>query len=253
MTNTLKTIHIRTAIRLFPRDVKYWRKGISAMVGTENDAFHNHQDDGSVFYRPSTIFYRSEKGLATLFGYGDEAVNALLSLVQRYENKPIRLGHRSELFEVAQCNIQKHELLLSAQPSYKFRLLDWVALNGKNFEIWNNTPKLTDRIALLERILVGNILVFCKSIGYQLPAGALEVAIADCQQHEVVRYKDTDLLKFSVVFRTNLQLPPHIALGKAVSHGFGSLRALAVEEQITTQAKHPFVAKKLVFSEILEN
>jgi hypothetical protein len=99
-------------------------------------------------------------------------------------------------------------------------LYKWLALNEDNYARWQRCQSLGERIALLERILTAQIITLAKGIGWQIP-DLLEVRIQHLQQTQRIVYRGTNLVAFNIAYTANVLLPPHIALGKAVSHGFG--------------------------------
>lgn len=246
MTPTIKTITLRTNITLHPRDIKYWRKGLSVLAGFEHEALHNHNTDGSVQYRHPTISYRSENGKAVLFGYGDEAVFLLLQLVQQKENQTIYIGIHKTLFSIASCNIENHSLVQSDEAEHKYGIFDWLGLNEANYSLWLNTDRAADRMLQLEQILAANILAFCKSVQWFLPAGSLKIMLINEPTITKTRFKELDLLKFDVVFKTNIVLPNGIGLGKASAHGFGKLRQISIAPIVAAKP-----VKKLQLKEVL--
>ena len=96
----------------------------------------------------------------------------------------------------------------------------WLALNEENYRTWLELDDLSERVALLERVLAAHLLSFAKGMQWQLPEH-MEVKLVDMVQHRTVRYHDVPLMAFDVVYKTNLELPTLIGLGKAVSHGYG--------------------------------
>jgi hypothetical protein len=247
----LKTISIRTSIPLFPRQIDYWRKGITVLAGLEKDLFHNHQTSGEVKHRYPTICFRSEGGRATLFGFGDAAVGDLLALVQEKENQSIQIRERSFPFEITHCNIEKHTLTLSENTEFKYGIFDWLGLNAENYGLWLNTERAADRVLQLENILLANILAFCKSIDWYLPKGSLKLSLLSVSEPQKITFKNNDLLKFEVVFKSNILLPEGIGLGKASAHGFGKMRHLQSSEPLLVKTQPERKQNPLFFKEVL--
>ncbi|MEM0995315.1 MAG: CRISPR-associated endonuclease Cas6, partial [Bacteroidota bacterium] len=76
------------------------------------------------------------------------------------------------------------------------------------------------RIQLLENVLRGHLLVALWGMGWREDV-PIEVCIQEMRRSQTVPFKGVQHTIFDLVYTTNVQLPNHIALGKAVSHGFG--------------------------------
>ena len=70
-----------------------------------------------------------------------------------------------------------------------------------------------------------NILEFFKSCGVQ--AEQKIIASGNFEEHQVIE-KDTTILGFAGTFKTNVNLPELIALGKRKSVGFGIIKRIEV-------------------------
>lgn len=217
MTRQIYWLTAQLDLPLQHHKIAAFRGALVQAAGREYDLLHNHKSgDQNYEYRYPLIQYRVKDGRAMLVGWeaGAEVLREVLLKVRtiKLEGKelPLRLHRLQE---------GSHELRLSekVQP---YRLQSWLPLNEENYEKWLSLERYTDRIALLERILVGHLLRFATAMKWRLP-DRLELFIQDIPQHRVVRYRDVPLMAFDVVYCANVELPPHLALGKAVSHGFG--------------------------------
>ena len=84
---------------------------------------------------------------------------------------------------------------------------------------------MVERIGLLEKILVGNLMSLFKGIGIHIDTD-IKVSITDIKSQHTIRYKDVRLSAFDMEFKTNVQLPDYIGIGKSVSQGFGIVEAI---------------------------
>ena len=105
---------------------------------------------------------------------------------------------------------------------YRFRS-PWLALNQQNLETYTRM-RADQRPAELDRIAVGNILSALKGLGVRLQAQVY--AAVFIRRRLTCAYKDQRLAGFLGTLATNVCLPPGLALGKAVSHGYGWLEPL---------------------------
>lgn len=102
---------------------------------------------------------------------------------------------------------------------YSF-ITPWIALNEENYKAYFKNPKDN---ALLEKIVVGNILSMCKSIGYVVEGKIkLEAKFKEDSQIEVK--KGLKLVGFQGEFKTNFSVPELWGIGKFSSRGYGTVR-----------------------------
>jgi hypothetical protein len=194
-----------------------FRGALVQVAGREYDLLHNHKaGDQNYEYRYPLIQYRAHNGRAMLVGWeaGAEILREVLLKVRAIKLEGKELPLRLHRLQEGSCHLQLSEKVKS------YRLQSWLPLNEENYEKWLHLDRYVDRIALLESILVGHLLRFATAMQWRLP-DRLELFIQDIPQHRVVRYRDVPLMAFDVVYCANIELPPHLALGKAVSHGFG--------------------------------
>lgn len=226
----LKTLSITFDLPLFPRELPQFRGAIAEAAGWEHDLFHNHDNNPDLFnlktvslessnlhYRYPLIQYRIKDRKAALFAL-QEGVDPLRrfllgapdTLYMGGKLVPLRMIHLEE---------KEHPLRMLPHPN-TYKLFKWLPLNGDNYEKWLQCHSLSERIALLERVLASHIISFAKGVGWRLPE-RLEVHLQHIQQVQQVSCHGNPMLAFNIIYTANIQLPPYLALGKAVSHGFG--------------------------------
>lgn len=217
---SLQTLHLTFSHRIFSREIPNWRGAFIEMAGWEDDLFHNHQNsqerDGYL-YRYPLVQYRFYKGRAGLFALneGVEAIQKVLTTsdwMLNWEGQKVYLQ-----VEDLKMNEYKLKIIPDRKP---YKLFKWLALNQDNYEKWQACKGIKARIDLLERILGSNLISLCKGLNWR-PEERIEVNIQEIRHTEMVRYHETKLLSFNIVYDTNVLLPPGIAIGKGVSHGFG--------------------------------
>lgn len=193
------------------------RKTVSAIGGEQDNLLHNHATRERVIYRYPLVQYKSIFGRLSILGIGEEGGRSLEQLMTKEDFSAI-FSHDGML------SLEKENLtlLLSDRLQFRYRLLNWMPFNDDNLHKFRQTQALVARTALLESCLTGHLLKFCSAIGWLLPPRSLRVELNALHAvpgktvhgnrfHEV----------FDASFSANIQLPPHIGLGKAVSHGFG--------------------------------
>jgi len=96
----------------------------------------------------------------------------------------------------------------------------WLALNQENYRRYKEMSSL-ERRSELDRVLVGNLLSLFKGLGWILPRGLTVFAAMEQPREVPCTHKGVGLIGFMGSFVTNFELPQSVAVGRAVSHGFG--------------------------------
>ena len=121
-------------------------------------------------------------------------------------------------------NLKKREFL-----SFLFsKILLIISGHSLNFfinTIWQITKKYQKGEFSLDNQLRNNILEFFKLSGVQ--ATKRIIAVGKLEENKIVE-KDTVILGFTGTFKTNVNLPDLIALGKRKSVGFGIIKRIKV-------------------------
>lgn len=221
-SNGGKRIHIRRlelyTDRFFKHSGADLRRAITAQV-PDVETLHNHTDGGR--YRSPPVRYAVCDGRPSIVGLGDgvsvveDLYRSVRSLRVYHENYDIS---GKELFDTSE------RLRLSETRSVYRSLRPWVALNQANMKKYKDAHDEYEREAVLERVLVGNLLSLAKSMDYRVP-GRVEATIIRHRPSRLV-HKKTKLLGFRVLFSTNMIVPEWLGIGKLVSKGFGLCRKL---------------------------
>ena len=119
-------------------------------------------------------------------------------------------------------NAYDNELILTEDSSFHYRLNNWLPLNSDNYKQYQESDSLVERIQILERVLIGNILSLLKGVDIHLEE-QLKVHVTDITGQRPYVYKKVRLMTFDIEFKTNIQLPQYIGIGKNASIGCGVL------------------------------
>lgn len=219
--NQIKTFYVRFESDLGKGKVAAFRGAMIEKVGRENMLFHNHKSDTELYYNYPLIQYKSIKNKPALFciGQGVEAIQRFF--LQKTWQVNVN-GEKLDL-QVEEMQLKPFVPELSSKP-FKYQLNRWLGLNSENVEKYNALNSLTERIAFLERMIIGNCLAFAKGIGWTVE-GNIEVKINDITRSYTEKYKGVEFKAFDLQFTTNLRLPQYIGIGKSASHGFGIIQA----------------------------
>lgn len=205
-------------IPLSRAELPAFRGAINTLIPRECSYFHNHEVEGLNYSYP-LIQYQLNNGKACIIGL-DNGVEQLTQLLQTTA-RTVQIGQREVPLELLSCR-SSLESIGTDDKRHTYRIENWLPLNERNYAHYQAMPALRDRVALLDTILVGNLLSCFKG----LDLVATEEIVAYLTRIDVMRAvssKKTRLMAFDVTFESNVLLPPHLGLGKSVSRGFGRL------------------------------
>lgn len=107
-----------------------------------------------------------------------------------------------------------------------FRLNKWLPLSAKNYQAWQEMPKLSDKVKLLDGILWGHIFHMAKGVGFEIDKDRFELYTSTIDMQTYKNCFDIKKLALDITFCTNLNLPEEIGLGQGVSIGFGKVQGV---------------------------
>lgn len=206
-------------IKLHTRDAHKLRGYFGSLFKEHSPLLHNHYDDGQLRYQYPLVQYKVLQGVPTLVGLleGSELLTKLFLQVRS-------LQIDGKIFDIHSKNIEQQQVAVGYSDQlheYRFDTL-WMALNQKNHQLYKTLKTADEKSALLNRLLVGQVLSFFKNIDlYLQPEERLMAKVATVEK--TTAFKDQKMLVFSGQFVLNALLPNHIGIGKSVSRGFGSI------------------------------
>ena len=180
--------------------------------------FHNHLDQITFNYKSPSIQYRVINGNLSILGI-NEGGDILLKSIDEIKLDEIKLDGIDYKIEEKEIKITFPELEIKDERyDYKFESF-WIALNEENYKKYQKGE------FSLDNQLRNNILEFFKLSGVQ--ATKRIIAVGKLEENKIVE-KDTVILGFTGTFKTNVNLPDLIALGKRKSVGFGIIKRIKV-------------------------
>ena len=180
--------------------------------------FHNHLDQITFNYKSPNIQYRVIDGNLSILGI-NEGGDILLKSIEEIKLDEIKLDGIDNKIEEKEIKITFPELEIKDERyDYKFESF-WIALNEENYKKYQKGE------FSLDNQLRNNILEFFKLSGVQ--ATKRIIAVGEFEENKIVE-KDTVILGFTGTFKTNVNLPDLIALGKRKSVGFGIIKRIKV-------------------------
>ena len=213
-----KLLYVLFRNELHVSEIELFRGAILSQMPSSIVLFHNHIGEKFRYSYP-LIQYKRFKNRAFIVCISDgvEAIGNLFSLSDFH----FWLGERELKMEISSIRTQDF-LIQIWHENFIYKLNRWLALNEKNYKEYQALEGVGERIAFLEKKLVGNILSFAKGIGFYIEQ-EITCKILDISFSSWSLYKGVRMKTFSVVFKTNLSLPEYIGLGKGVSIGYGTL------------------------------
>lgn len=227
------TLSLNFDLHLYPRQISRWRGAVAQSSGY-HPLFHNHRNETAITevppadspatkrydYRYPLIQYRSQQGKAALFGI-NKGAEALRQWVMQTGGK-LNMGGRNHDLRLIKLEEEQWNLQMLPRMA-TYRLMDWTPLNQDNYQKWRTAKNLAERVALLDRILVGNLLSLSNGLNWQLPQ-RLEASLWHIRSTKKVRVHRDERMAFNVLFKANIDLPDGMALGRNVAFGFGVLK-----------------------------
>lgn len=180
--------------------------------------FHNHLDQITFNYKSPNIQYRVIDGNLSILGI-NEGGDILLKSIEEIKLDEIILDGIDNKIKEKEIKITFPELEIKDERyDYKFESF-WIALNEENYKKYQKGE------FSLDNQLRNNILEFFKLSRVQ--ATKRIIAVGEFEEHKIIE-KDTVILGFTGTFKTNVNLPDLIALGKRKSVGFGIIKRIKV-------------------------
>lgn len=201
-------------------EIPLLRGAVLNLLGSDAEIlFHNHTSDTTFRYSYPLIQYKRIRKKAAIFciGEGVETIGKLLN-AQDYE---ISLGNRSLRLDIENIS-PKRNIVQTWDSTFHYYLTNWLALNSTNYQEYMAMDDLSDRIDLLERILVGNLLSFAKGVGIEIEQQII-CKLISFEEPRLVKVKGVKVMSFNCEFTTNMSLPDYMGIGKHASIGYGTV------------------------------
>ena len=217
--HTLPTIVIQFDNEIEFQAISFFRGAVIASLEEKNILFHNHDEDKLRYSYPLIQYKRIHKKAAVMgIGKGIEVISQLLNV----RDFNYQIGNEQVEMRVESVNAYDNEILLTENANCHYRLHNWLPLNSENYKQYQETESIVERVQILERVLVGNILSLLKGVGIYLEE-RLNLVITNIKEQHPIIYKDVKLIGFDIEFKANIQLPQYIGIGKNSSVGCGVL------------------------------
>lgn len=215
----IRVVKIEFDTVLKPHEVPAFRGAVIQLVGREHTVFHNHLGEDRYHYAYPVVQYKSQRGRAGIVCVQDGA-EEIHHFFTRNEGG-IRIGSQARPLYVENVRINRFPVEVTPD-NHSYQLVQWLALNEKNYGEYRSLEGIVDKIAFLERVLIGNLLSFAKGVNWTV-TDPIRVSITGFPREKWVRHKGIKLLALDLDFLCNVLLPSDIGLGKGASVGFGTI------------------------------
>lgn len=214
----IQTFLVQFANEITFNEIPKFRGAVIASLERKNILYHNHTDTQFRYAYPLIQYKRIHKKAAIVcVGDGVKAIHELFAT----DNFMFNIGNKLEEMKMEYTKAYDNDVSIS-DTQYLYRIQNWLPLNSENYLKFQGTDNLVDKIQMLERLLVGNILSFLKGVGIYIEE-RLELRITNIVGQRPAVYKKVRMMAFDVEFYANIHLPQHIGIGKNASVGYGTL------------------------------
>ena len=220
MNNQINVLLVRFSNELKTEELPLFRGAVVDLVGEDgNILYHNHVSDDKLRYSYPFIQYKRINGKAAIVCVkeGVEEIGRLFAMGEIN----VRIGNRLECLTVEKLNAHK-SIVQVWDSEFAYHIRKWLPLNGENYEKYMQTESLAEKYAMLESLLVGNMLSFAKGVGIRFEKQVV-CKITSIDDPHIVTYKGVKMMSFDAEFKSNVSIPDYVGLGKGVSLGFGTV------------------------------
>ncbi|MCC5937996.1 MAG: hypothetical protein JJU34_12010 [Lunatimonas sp.] len=251
MSDRIPYTYIQFDIPLHPSQLRKFRgaviesvaglKAVFEAAGVASDLFHNHQEVlisdeatssdqpplADTHFRYPLIQYKIRHRKAAIFGIGPGA--QALQLWMSLAGDSLSLGGEEvQLIMAAHTHGIWRPTIESKMTQY--RLNKWLPFNASQFAHWKRTPKLSDRVVILERLIWGHLWQTLDALEVAPDREKLQIHLSTI---DWMGFKDSYGIKrlaLDVTLIANLNLPPELSIGQGVSIGFGKLQPITSKQ-----------------------
>ncbi len=223
MNTKLRVLSVVFDTPIEPWELRAFRGAVARKAGWEHELFHNHNNDtGGFHYRLPLIQYKQDHGKPMLV-----CLNEGIEELHHFFSQPdwtLELNGRHTPVRIARLDVKQFTLNVWEKP-FRYHIRHWIALNEENYATWTRLEGMVERLALLEKILLNQIVALLHQLGYH-PERAVEVKLIDKKEERWISYKGVKMLAFSLEFGCNVALPDYLGIGKGCSSGWGVVKRL---------------------------
>lgn len=217
--NRLQILMVFFTNEMSQEEFPLFRGAVIHAMENANVLFHNHLGDDEFRYRYPLIQYKRirKKAAIVCVGEGTEVIGEFFSSA----NFKFQIGPRLVDMEIDHVDARQ-TLVQVWDTEFQYTLRKWLPLSSENYKAYQSLDGIVEQCSFLQKILIGNILSFCKGINLTVEQ-EIKCVITHLMNPRTYIYKGVKMMGFDVEFKTNFSLPDYIGLGKGVSLGFGTV------------------------------
>ena len=221
-----------TNLKAKATDIADLRRLIAGQLGKAHNEWHNHDlESGQSIHRYPRVQYKIVRNCFTIV-FIEPKEEDFWDFLKRL---PLRLknGERLDFWQ-----LDKLPLRVEVGNYRKYTCGNFLPFDSERYATWKmlcdhlalppDSPNITDPalIRFLEEILKGQLIKQAAELGLPDLEERIDLKItADQLSHRLVRLYRTRYSKIgNLQFRTNVQWPIHLGIGKGTAIGFGMLR-----------------------------
>lgn len=212
------TLQATLDLALYPRQISQFRGAFTAQAGWEKDHLHNHKGKDKYHYRYPLIQYRIHQGKISLIGIGEGSETLRRALL---EVREIQLGNKKIPLRISHLTEQEMTIKMTSHPQL-YRLMNWVPFNQENYIRWKHSERLSEKIQIMEKMLVGQIITLANGVEWKIPE-RFEAFLVDIVSTEKVKVHGQECVAFNVMFKCNIDIPVGLGIGRSVAFGYGGV------------------------------
>lgn len=214
--NQTHILTIRFKNEISQREISLFRGAIIQTMDHAPLLFHNHEKDKLRYSYPLIQYKRINQCAAIVcVSEGADAISDFF-LNGHFD---IRLGHEKVTLEIDSIAATQSSIQ-TCEDSFTYSLQKWMPLNQENYQLYMQLESIADKYAMLENLLVANLLSFAKGIGVYFDKRVV-CKLTRVNEPTLTNYKGVKMLSLDVEFKSNVSIPNYIGLGKGVSQGHG--------------------------------
>lgn len=189
----------------------------------EYSLLHHHVDGGYLRTYPK-IQYKVIEGTPFILGI-EEGAQVLKDISSKI--KELELENNKYKVIGRQINEQESEVIATRnEQRYRF-LTPWLGLNESNIGKFEEIQDYREKKFFLNNIIVGNILSMCKGLGIIVDRNLYVHSRIDMEN---TQFKGLHFKGFRGEFTINFKIPDFFGIGKSVSHGYGTVKNLEIND-----------------------
>ena len=176
-----------------------------------------NRNNDKLRYQSSLVQYKIIQGKIFL-----TAMEQGIDLLREVNNlKFLRInGEKIYIEDISYLEGEQYIGEVESDINYKF-LTPWIPLNQENYQRYISANEEDQKLEILKKILVGNIISFCKSFDYHINNKICVHKLAVIPG--ISKVKNNKMTSFTGEFSINFLLPQYWGIGRSSSKGYGTV------------------------------